>query len=412
MPNQALLAIYLTLMLDLVGFGIILPQLPLLARDYGATSFMVTALSSVYSFWQMLGAYLWGYLSDKFGRKPIISICVLGEVVFFALMGYARSYTFLVITRGLQGLFAGNLSSATAYIVDVTDSQSRARHMGYVGAAMGLGLVVGPILGAFLFTWGFKVSCLAAAGCALLNLVSVIAFVVPPPLKPRVHINRTTLFNSTRDSIYFGFICLAFAFQSTAFAALEATFALLYNQILGATPIQIGIAFTIAGLASSLTQALLVPRVTSKLGLELTCITSCVLRGVGFCFFPFAFSDVSMMVAMGLCAIFGGFIRPCLSVMASVYCRNENAGRIMGIFQMFGSLCRAIGPLIAGSLYEKKAAYAYYFGGLAMLAAAACIVPRSIDLRKLGNLGEKQSLLAKEERQLPLLVDTEKAEDA
>ncbi len=187
MDNKRLFNIFIIVFIDLLGFGLILPLLPFYADEFGATPFVVGLLTAIYAAAQLVGAPLLGRLSDRFGRRPILIISILGTFLGFLLFGFAGPLgqklgilfgvpanqmilAVLFISRALDGFTGGNISVAQAYITDVTTDETRAKGLGLVGAAFGLGFVFGPAMGGVLSSYGFAVPAFAAAGFSGFNL--------------------------------------------------------------------------------------------------------------------------------------------------------------------------------------------------------------------------------------------------
>ena len=174
-PNQrnraSLAIVYATVFLDLVGFGIIIPVLPFLARSFGASGFWIGVLLTAYSAAQFLGAPLLGRLSDRHGRRPVLLLTLLGSVLSYLLMGFASSLALLIVARALAGLFGGSIAAAQAYIADVTIPAERSKFMGILGAAIGMGFVVGPAIGSLSATYGATTPAFVASGLCAANLI-------------------------------------------------------------------------------------------------------------------------------------------------------------------------------------------------------------------------------------------------
>ena len=181
MKKRLLASIFLVVFVDLLGFSLILPLLPYYADSFGASSLVVGLLVSSYAAAQLVGAPLLGRLSDRYGRRPILLVSVLGTFIGFVMLAVGGSLWVLFASRILDGLTGGNLTVAQAYIADSTDSRNRAQGFGLLGAAFGLGFILGPVTGGFLSQWGYAVPALAAAGLSLLNL-ALITFWLPESL--------------------------------------------------------------------------------------------------------------------------------------------------------------------------------------------------------------------------------------
>jgi len=373
----AMMVVYFTLVMDLIGFGIILPQLPVLAERSGASDFEAASLSAVFSFAQMIGSMFWGYFSDYVGRRPVIIACICGQIVSFALMSLSGRLLFLFLTRAAQGMFSGNLSSVLAYVVDVTDAESRPAYMGYAGAAMGLGVIIGPVLGGLLSVWGFGASCLGSAAFAGLNLISAIFFLSNPPAREKDASYSVVGSEQTpgREILHLTLICLAQFFSQLNFASFEATFALLYYKELDASPGEIGEAFAIAGIVMTIVQAVFVGISARKLGLPFTIFLGCLIRACIHAYMPYSPTDAIMITSVATYAIGGALISPSLQSMASLHSSPQTAGKVMGLFQLSASLARGIGPLGSGAVFQRDRHLCYFVSASLLVVTAGLIVP-------------------------------------
>ncbi|HSR21501.1 MAG TPA: MFS transporter, partial [Anaerolineales bacterium] len=181
MKNKQLASVILVVFIDLLGFSLILPLLPYYATTFGATAFVTGLLVASYAAAQLVGAPILGRLSDRYGRRPILLASVFGSAMGFVLLGFAESLLILFVSRVVDGLTGGNLSVAQAYIADVTKAGERARGLGMIGAAFGLGFMIGPAAGGVLSQWGYHVPALTAAALAFINLI-LIYFWLPESL--------------------------------------------------------------------------------------------------------------------------------------------------------------------------------------------------------------------------------------
>ena len=184
MKNKPLFSIFLIVFIDMLGFGLILPLLPYYAETFGASDTVIGLLVASYAAAQLIGAPLLGRLSDRFGRRPILLISLVGTLLGFLLLGFASTLFILFAARILDGITGGNISVAQAYISDVTDSKNRAKGLGMIGAAFGLGFIIGPATGGLLSQWGYAVPAFAAAGLVAINLLMV-ALWLPESLPPK-----------------------------------------------------------------------------------------------------------------------------------------------------------------------------------------------------------------------------------
>ncbi|MBK8823558.1 MAG: MFS transporter [Anaerolineales bacterium] len=176
MNNKRLFSIILVVFIDLLGFSLILPLLPYYAETFSANQTTTGILIASYAVMQLIGAPILGRLSDRFGRRPVLLLSVFGTFLGFLLLGFANSLWMLFASRILDGLTGGNLSVAQAYISDVTDEKSRSKGLGMIGAAFGLGFIIGPVTGGLLSQWGYAVPAFAAAAISFINLILIYAW--------------------------------------------------------------------------------------------------------------------------------------------------------------------------------------------------------------------------------------------
>src|SRR5512147_2865222 len=181
--NKRLFSIILVVFIDLLGFSLILPLLPYYAETFKASQTVTGILIASYALMQLIGAPILGRLSDRFGRRPVLLLSVFGTFLGFLLLGFANALWMLFVSRIIDGLTGGNLSVAQAYISDVTDAKDRSKGLGMIGAAFGLGFIIGPVSGGLLSQWGYAVPAFAAAGLALVNLL-LVYFWLPESLTP------------------------------------------------------------------------------------------------------------------------------------------------------------------------------------------------------------------------------------
>lgn len=176
MRKTSLTTVFIIVFIDLLGFSLILPLLPFYAEIFGASPFLVGLLVASYAAAQLIGAPVLGRMSDRFGRRPVLLISLVGTFIGFLLLGFANSLWMLFASRLLDGFTGGNISVAQAYITDITDESNRARGLGLLGAAFGLGFIIGPAAGGLLSVYGFAVPAFAAAGVSLISILGVIFF--------------------------------------------------------------------------------------------------------------------------------------------------------------------------------------------------------------------------------------------
>lgn len=368
-----LLIVYLTVFIDLLGFGIILPILPFYAQQYGATGVWVGALLTAYSATQFVGAAFLGRLSDRIGRRPVLLLSLLGSTLSLILTGLANSLALLLLGRALAGLFGGSIATAQAYIADTTPPSQRAKYMGLLGASIGMGFVFGPAIGAGLAGFGFGTAAFAAAGLAGANLVFAF-FALPESRRAdqasqRAQLSLGQLAKALRHPSI-GRILIATFLVTFAFVSMEATAALLGEQRFGLNAASLGIGFTFIGLVMVIVQGGLIGRVSARYGEQAVAAAGAVVMGLALAIIPFAPSlALAAFVAVFL-AVGQGLVSPTLSTLLSREASANEQGGTLGIGQSLAALARAVGPLVAGWLFDQGGALPFVFGALLALVAA------------------------------------------
>jgi MFS transporter, DHA1 family, tetracycline resistance protein len=382
-PGRAALAIvYMTVFIDLLGFGIILPSLPYYARALGASGVGLGILFSAYSVAQLLGSTLLGRLSDRHGRRPVLLLSLAGSSVSMALSGVAHSLVLLCVARALAGLFGGSIGTAQAYIADVTARQERARYMGLLGASIGVGFVLGPAIGAGVIALGFGFSGAAflAAALAAVNLVSA-AFRLPES-RPKDATSSSHLSLAAwlamwqRPGLWQTYSSV---FLTTlAFVGLETTLVFLARDRFGMDERRFGLVLAYLGVVVIVVQGGLIGRLTRRFGVRRVAIAGGVLMGAALVALPAAPTVRLLLLALGLVSAGQGLTSPTLSTLVSHASTGEDHGAVLGVSQSLAAAARAVGPLLAGSLYDLRAPLPFVAGGALALVAAGLV--RGTDL--------------------------------
>jgi DHA1 family tetracycline resistance protein-like MFS transporter len=393
-PRGAMLTIFLIVLSDLLGFGVIIPLLPFWARKYDASDFQVGLLFSVYSVCQLIAAPILGILSDRFGRRPVLLFSQIGSVLGFLLMGYATSDTFpfapwiglmlVYLSRMIDGASGGNISTAQAYIGDVTTGANRAKGMGMLGAAFGIGFTLGPAIGGLLGNPPHE-SWPAYAAAAFSGIAAIQTFFFLPESRVHRESEGESLLHPSqfrpilRNGVLVQMLLIFFV-SMAAFVMMESTFAMFLADIFGYTARNVGWFFALAGLIIVIVQGGLIGRLTRQVGEWPLVIIGPLL--VALAMFLLTRAGVHPLVALLLAAVIcnatGRSLQtPALSALISHQAGQEMQGRVFGLFHMLGSLARAVGPVIAAAIYEK------YHTGPYFLAAAItfCVAVWTIALR-------------------------------
>jgi DHA1 family tetracycline resistance protein-like MFS transporter len=373
-----LTVVYITVFIDLLGFGILLPVLPFYATKFGAGGLALGGLMSSYSAAQFFGAMVWGRLSDRIGRKPVLLFTMAGTAATLVVLGLTRGLAGLLIVRALNGLFAGNIAAAQAYIADAVKPQERAKYMGIMGAAIGLGFVFGPALGAWLAPYGFGAAAFAGAGLSGANLI--VAFFLLHEIRrkpPAADVPIVSEWSRIRESLARPFIkniLAATFFYTLAFTAVHATYPLLGQRQFGLDAKGLGIVFASVGLVSALVQGGLVGRIAPRLGENVTAAVGLALMAVAYVALPYA-HRLSWSVAGMVAAAFGnGLVLPAIAGLLSRNSDWRSQGGVLGMGQSLQAGARAVGPLAAGALFDFAPVAPYAIGAAIFLAVAVLML--------------------------------------
>ncbi|MDE0482232.1 MAG: MFS transporter [Candidatus Poribacteria bacterium] len=358
MQKSRLLLLFLTLFFVMLGFGIIIPNLAYYAEDIGATPTKIAILLSIYSGMQLLFAPIWGRLSDKHGRKPAILLGLLGNAAALVAFGLAKEYIWLFAARSAAGIAsAAVLPSVMAYVADVTTSEERGKGMGLMGAAMGLGFILGPAIGGVMGRHDLPF--FVAGGLSLLTFLFALVL-LPESLQkdvvgdqhewisPRELFRKTTLKSSLTPLFFVAF------FTTFSFAGLEATFPLFIKEGWGFGQKEMGWMFMVMGAIVVPLQGGLLGRLINWIGERRIILVGLLLNVLGMALFLHAFSFVTLTVYLTITGIGNQLIRPTNTSWISKQ-TNIGQGAAIGIMDAFLSLGRILGPLLGGWLYDKSA---------------------------------------------------------
>jgi len=382
--NSRLLAIFIVVFVDLLGFSLILPLLPYYAEAYGASPFIVGLLVASYAAASLVGAPLLGRLSDRFGRRPILLISVFGTLVGFLLLGFAapigeglaaliapnavNAFVLgaLFFARILDGLTAGNLTVAQAYISDVTDAQNRARGLGLIGAAFGLGFIIGPAVGGLLSKTSYSLPAFVAAGVATLNLVQIF-FVLPESLteenrgemgaRQRPPFTLKALFVALKRPVV-GPLLLVRFFFGLAFATFQSIFALYAQYKLELSADHTGYILAYVGVLSVVVQGGLIGPLTKRFRENWLIITGLWLMGFSLLAWAFVPNLILLLVIMLPMALAGGVLGTVIQSAITKAVQPQEIGGMLGIAGSLESVTRVIAPTVGGFLLQDLGTWA------------------------------------------------------
>ncbi|MED5374834.1 MAG: MFS transporter [Myxococcota bacterium] len=356
--KRALGVIFLTVVLDLVGFGIVIPLLSFYAEDYGASPLQVTLLMASYSAAQFLFAPLWGSLSDRFGRRPILLMSIAMTALMLAGFAWASELWLLFVFRSLHGVFAANISTAQAYVADVTSKEDRAKGMGMIGAGFGLGFTLGPVIGGVFAETelGLSLPIWIAAGLSALNFVLALALVKEPERKAPRDRKRTLKpadwMRVMSHPKVGAFIILSFA-MTLAFSMMESTFALFEEHQHELSARQVGYVLGVIGIVGIVIQGGLIGRLSKRFGEG--ALVRIGIPGLGLALIGLAYAPPwGPLLAVGfLLAVFQSLAQPSLFSLISRQTPDSEQGFVLGTNQSLSALARAVAPAIAGLAFER-----------------------------------------------------------
>jgi MFS transporter, DHA1 family, tetracycline resistance protein len=376
-----MIVMLLVVFIDLLGFGVVIPLLPFYGEHFHASPAAITTLMSTYSGLQLLAAPLWGRLSDRIGRRPVVLVSVTTSVLAYLWLSSADALWMLFAARALQGISAGNISVAQAYIADVTTPENRAKGMGGLGAALGLGFVLGPALGGLLAGGDpanihVAVPSYVAAGLSAIALVVALFRLkesLTPALRARAR-NAPSRIAQIRDA--FGrprlrIMMILFFSTTFAFAGMESTFGLWADHRLHWGPRQVGIVFAVVGIVLVIVQGALIGRIIKRFGEARALFAGTIGIGIGLALLAAAREPVLGVAASCWLALGMGLASPSTSALISKEAAADEQGSILGVNQSVGSFARIVGPAVAGQAFELAGPSApYVVGALVMLISA------------------------------------------
>lgn len=365
-PLAAFATLWLTLFFDLVGFGIIIPVLPFYASSFGASPQTVTLLSTSFALAQFAAAPVLGRISDRVGRRPVMLISIAGSCASMLVLGFASALWMVFLARLVSGLCTANVSTAHAYVADRVAPARRAKYMGLMGSAIGLGFVFGPAIGGLLSRPDHpELPFLVAAGVAGINWVMALVW-LPESLRPArdpaapASLAPAAMLASRRHELVrvlwgtpLGWLVVVNLCFFFAFASMESTYALLLEAVLGWGAQETGAVFALLGVVIVITQGVLVGRLAGAFGERTTLVVGMSLLLVAFCVLglmavPWLAIAGSMLLACG-----NGLTTPSVSALVSRASRAGEQGFNQGLAASAASLGRVVGPVSAGLVFER-----------------------------------------------------------
>ncbi len=379
-PPASRLILFLTVFIDLLGFGIVIPFLPMFAHKMGVGAVGVGALMAIYSLMQFVFAPILGRISDRVGRRPILLLGLLGSSIGYLIYGFAGTFFWLLASRAMHGACAATISTAQAYIADTTDDEHRAKGMGLIGAAFGLGFVLGPALGGIMGHSSLRVPVFFASALTFANFIFAAAC-----LPESHHADRSTpldlahfiapLLAIPRKLLRHRLARLfAIAFLLTfSLSALETTFALMVPVVYGYGAFGIGVLLAFSGLMQALAQGYLLGKIVGRFGEARLLKIGLLAMIVGLAPIGSISSHGALLAMLAAVSLGYGFASPSIASLISRNTDRDLQGEVMGVNQSAMSLARICGPIAGGLAYQLLGPAAPYLGGavVVMLALAA-----------------------------------------
>lgn len=360
---KLLIPVLMAVVLDLVGFGIVIPLLTFYAEEYGAGPVAVTLLMAVYSLAQFLMAPVWGALSDRYGRRPIMLFSIGMATVCLAGFAWAESLFMLFVFRILHGAAAANISTAQACVADVTTPENRAKGMGLIGAAFGFGFTVGPFIGGELSVHGLAAPIWFAAGLAAINLLLALVWLKetrkPDTVRPERSIHPAAFLRVAKHPVVG--LCIVLTFVMTiAFAIMESSFTLFAEHVRDLDARMVGRMFGVAGLTMIVVQGGIIGRLVKRFGEGALVPAGIGLLSLSLFILPFAEPAAQMTAVFMLMAVGQGIASPSLHSLISRGTSPDEQGFVLGTNQSMSALARAVGPSMAGFVYLGAPAWPFY----------------------------------------------------
>jgi MFS transporter, DHA1 family, tetracycline resistance protein len=352
MKKSPLASILSIVFIDLIGFGMIIPILPLYAQRFQATELQIGFLLASYSFMQFLASPVLGWFSDRYGRKPVLLCSLIGSATGYILMADATSLKMLFLARILAGVAGASVGTASAYIADITPPENRSKRMGLIGAAFGIGFVLGPAIGGLLSQWSVVAPFWFAASLSIINAV-LMWIVLPEPDKYAARQQGRVNFKETFEkagSWRLGTITITYFIAIAGFAIVTVIYPQVGHRRFDLNQSQISFIFVMVGLIGAAIQGGGIGRLVKRFGDLNLAIIGFAVMAISMMLMPLAGSvPLFLLFTVGL-AVGNSLSQPTMNAIASKGASAELQGRVLGVIQSAGSLGRVFGPVLAGFL--------------------------------------------------------------
>lgn len=377
-----LIVLFATVLVDMIGFGIVLPLLPYYAESFGASPFVVTLLVASFSAMQFVAVPLWGRISDRHGRRPFIVLGLFASAVSYLLFGLAQSLTVLFISRIAAGAAGGTISVAQAYVADATGPQDRAHGMGMLGAASGLGVLIGPAIGGYFSQFGYPVPGFIAAGLCTVNAVAAIVLLpesrTADERRARRDAQAATLrsWAATLTAYPFVLLLAVYFLAIMSFTAMTAVLALFAERAHAMDAMDMGIVFATAGGTTVVVRGLIVGSLVRRFGERRIVQTGTAVLAAVLAVLPLVPTAGGVYALVPLWALATGLTFPSLASLVSQETDAESQGAMLGGQQVVGGIGRVLGPVWAGALFEHVGIRSPFFLGATLVAGSVALALR------------------------------------
>lgn len=359
--KASLSVIFITVFIDLLGFGILIPLLPTFgSRELGITDFQIGLTVAVFSLMQFLFNPILGRLSDKYGRRPIILTSLLLTVTSYILFSVTHTFFLLIVSRILAGLGGANIGAAQAYVADITPRHERAKGMGVIGAAFGLGFVFGPFAGGILSKFGYSVAGLGAASFSFIAFLFAFFFLPESNKERKPGKIKLKLFDfkyarKILNHPEIGILVILYFIIVFSMANIFGTLSLLGYKVFHFTDQQNGYLFGIMGIVGAVIQGVFMKKLSYKYSERMIIMAGALFMMAGLAFLPFERTFLEVAIVVSIYAIGSGILQPIVVSMVSKYAPEEEQGAVLGLNQSVGSFARVLGPIWGGFSFD-------YFG--------------------------------------------------
>lgn len=363
--RQALFLLFLSLVVVLIGFGIIIPLLPFYGKQFNASNLEIGLLYATFSFAQILGAPIWGQLADRYGRKPMFFISLLGTMAGYLLLANASSLWMVFLSRFIDGFAGGNVTIARAYVADILPPKERSKGYGLIGAAFGIGFILGPAVASFTVQYGYDMPAYTASALTFLTLILITMFLPEPSVKAHVEfLQPFSLILHYLKQKPIGELLLFNFLTQFVFSIFQTTFPLYLNYRFDFSESQVGWVLVYVGLLGAIVQGGIVRIIGPRFSTATILKVGFTVGTVSIFLLAFIWEPIALYVILAFLALGTGLITPFLFSLISEKVPIQEQGRLNGVASSLESVARILGPICGNSLLGKTGTFSYLFAGI------------------------------------------------